>query len=765
MIKYASLFSGIGGFELGIQAASNSTGIKTKCVFASEFDPESKAKGINKQPARIIYNKNFGEYPHGDITKINASDVPDCDLIVAGVPCQSWSIAGKRCGFEDIRGTMWYEVFRILKEKKPKIALLENVKGILSHDGGKSFELICKELNKLGYIVNVEIYNTKHFGIPQNRERVFLTCTHIHEIVNIGHQTKMTISETTIQEYLFQIWLNNSNAVAKQQDRESKDLVLGWLLLCELIRALGQKTRFGFSLKTKRYLSKNYPNLFQVEDILQSTLNSNDWVSSEKRSKAIILTAMDEKSYTSATESVWQSIDILLQKVWEENYLGKSKYTTSTAIKQITDWKTFTYFQLVLSISTLIGRLRSSSNRSWNEILSGLIVIQEGTNYARINAIDEERVISESGNHYDGKIIGMEKANSFLVGHLTGSERSRSKIFPIGESPYRTDERTEQTTVNTLTAGGHSGGHHSSMTLICDSAHGFGMKKTEDQNTVPTLRANNGAASNNVIIHSTFPRSSKSGKGGTGHLQRNDGCTYCTDPNNHMAVEIQMGNYLNLATSYKVYDKKKKTNTVEILRILRKTIGKDSTEERRFAKFITFLETEILQSEVHGGGIPIQMERKPTRTTGELQSTAADYCNRMFEMWKQEKSRYTSYRQKQIEQLIREFTSSMQELPQPYSSQKGKVQDMWETREGVGVLRETLSTVQKMGESADGETQPIHRTTGIRRLTPVEVERLMGFPDNFTAGVADTNRYKCIGNSVTVPVVADIAEKILRAMV
>ena len=524
MIKYASLFSGIGGFELGIQAASDQTGIKTKCVFASEFDPESKAKDINKQPARIIYNKNFGEYPHGDIKKIDASDVPDCDLIVGGPPCQDYSIAGKRAGLCGAKGSMFHEFIRIVREKQPRNLLIENVKGILSSNAGWDFAKILIELEDAGYSCEGQVLNTKNY-LPQNRERVF------------------------------------------------------------------------------------------------------------------------------------------------------------------------------------------------------------------------------------------------LVGHLTGSERSGSKIFPIGDGDCRIDERTEQTAVNTLTAGGHSGGRHSSMTLLCDSAHGFGKKVPDDQNTVPTLRANTGAASNNIIVHSTLPRSSKTGKGGSGHLSRADGTTYCCDAANNLAVEIQMGNYLNLATSYKVYDKKKKTNTVEILRILRKTVGKDSTEERRFAKFITFLETEILQSEVHGGGIPIQMERKPTRTTGELQSTAADYCNRMFEMWKQEKSRYTSYRQKQIEQLIREFTSSMQELPQPYSSQKGKVQDMWETREGVGVLRETLSTVQKMGESADGETQPIHRTTGIRRLTPVEVERLMGFPDNFTAGVADSNRYRCIGNSVTVPVVADIAEKILKTMV
>ena len=353
MIKYASLFAGIGGFELGIQAASDKTGIETECVFASEFDPESKAKDINKQPARIIYNKNFGECPHGDITKTDASDMPDCDLIVGGPPCQDFSIAGKRAGLCGTKGSMFNEFIRIAREKQPRYLLIENVKGILSSNSGWDFAKILIELEDAGYSCEGQVLNTKNY-LPQNRERVF------------------------------------------------------------------------------------------------------------------------------------------------------------------------------------------------------------------------------------------------LVGHLAGSERSGSKIFPIGESPCRIDERAEQTTVNTLTAGGHSGGHHSSMTLLCDSAHGFGKKVPDDQNNVPTLRANKGASSNNVVVHSTWPRSSTTNKGGTGHLQRNDGCTYCTDPNNHMAVEM------------------------------------------------------------HGL---------------------------------------------------------------------------------------------------------------IRRLTPTEVELLQGFPRDWTAGIADTNRYRCIGNSVTVPVVADIMQKILKTMV
>ena len=350
MIKYASLFSGIGGFELGIQTASDErTGIKTKCVFASEFDPESKAKDINKQPARIIYNKNFGEYPHGDITKINASDVPDCDLIVGGPPCQDFSIAGKRAGLCGTKGSMFNEFIRIVREKQPKYILIENVKGILSSNRGWDFARILIELEDIGYECEWEVRNTKAY-LPQNRER------------------------------------------------------------------------------------------------------------------------------------------------------------------------------------------------------------------------------------------------AFIAGHLAGPERSRPKIFPIRESGTPFDKK--EPTVYCLDANYYKGVAQQARSMgLCDSGKGH-KKQTRDE-TIATLRANNGAGHNNVVCHSTYPRSSKSGKGGTGHLHKIDGTTYCLDAGNSVAVEM------------------------------------------------------------HGK---------------------------------------------------------------------------------------------------------------IRRLTPTECELLQGFPKGWTAGVADTNRYKCIGNSVSVPVVADIMKKILKTV-
>lgn len=286
-MKIASLFSGIGGFEKGILQADPGAEI----VFASEFDPDSKAKHINNQPARQIYKKNFGEYPHGDITKIKSTNVPDHDVLVGGPPCQGFSIAGKREGLCGAKGSMFYEFIRIARDKQPVLLLIENVKGILSSNGGWDFARILIELEDAGYICEWQVCNTAAF-LPQNRERVFI-----------------------------------------------------------------------------------------------------------------------------------------------------------------------------------IGHLRNGRTR---------------------------------------------------------------KIFPIGKSGDVVDEK--QPTVYTLDANYYKGCARQSRTMIlCDS--GQGRKSQPRDETIAPLRANTGAGHNNVVCHSTLPRSSTSGKGGIGHLQRDDGVSYCCDANNNIAVE------------------------------------------------------------------------------------------------------------------------------------------------------------------------------------------------------------------------------------
>ena len=159
-MKYFSMFSGIGGFELGL---ANST-LDFECVGFSEVDIYAKA----------IYTNWFPNHRDwGDATKIKAEELPEFDFLVAGFPCQAFSIAGERKGFDDTRGTLFFEIARILKEKRPKYFLLENVKGLLSHDGGNTFTRMLRILSELGYYVEWEIINSKLF-VPQNRERLYL---------------------------------------------------------------------------------------------------------------------------------------------------------------------------------------------------------------------------------------------------------------------------------------------------------------------------------------------------------------------------------------------------------------------------------------------------------------------------------------------------------------------------------------------------------------------------------------------------------------
>lgn len=162
MIKIAELFAGIGGFFSGFREEFGEENIEL--VFASEID----------KFATQSYTAIYGHTPHGDITQIHETDIPDHDILVGGFPCQAFSVAGKRLGFEDTRGTLFFEVARIAKEKQPRMLLLENVKGLVTHDKGRTFEVIVQTLSEIGYRVDFEILNSKYFNVAQNRERIFI---------------------------------------------------------------------------------------------------------------------------------------------------------------------------------------------------------------------------------------------------------------------------------------------------------------------------------------------------------------------------------------------------------------------------------------------------------------------------------------------------------------------------------------------------------------------------------------------------------------
>ena len=162
--RFVDLFCGIGGFRFAAERFFKERHNSFKCVFSSDID----------EYACQSYKANFGEKPSGDITKVRAQDVPDHDLLFAGFPCQPFSIIGLGKGFEDTRGTLFFEIARILSVKKPKAFILENVKRLVSHENGKTFKKILQTLRELGYYVDYKILNALDCGLPQKRERVII---------------------------------------------------------------------------------------------------------------------------------------------------------------------------------------------------------------------------------------------------------------------------------------------------------------------------------------------------------------------------------------------------------------------------------------------------------------------------------------------------------------------------------------------------------------------------------------------------------------
>lgn len=184
IMKFIDLFAGIGGFRIALEEFGH------KCVFSSEMD----------KFCQTVYENNFKEIPSGDITKISANDIPDFDILTAGFPCQPFSYAGRQEGFNDkIRGTLFFDVLRIIEAKRPKMFLLENVKGLKSHNQGDTMDTILKSLENAGYDVHWTILNSHKFGVPQKRERWY--CVGFDKKTNFTFPTQ-TITNTTLRDII-----------------------------------------------------------------------------------------------------------------------------------------------------------------------------------------------------------------------------------------------------------------------------------------------------------------------------------------------------------------------------------------------------------------------------------------------------------------------------------------------------------------------------------------------------------------------------------
>ncbi len=186
-IKFIDLFCGLGGFRVAVEKSFTKRQVNFACVFSCDFDDD----------AQKSYEANFGEKPFGDITQITETVIPEHDILFAGFPCQAFSICGDQKGFEDTRGTLFFDIARILQTKRPAAFVLENVKQLVTHNRGKTFQRILETLHNLGYQTHHKILNAMDFGLPQKRERVFIVG--FREPRNFVWQLKKTRMKTLVE--------------------------------------------------------------------------------------------------------------------------------------------------------------------------------------------------------------------------------------------------------------------------------------------------------------------------------------------------------------------------------------------------------------------------------------------------------------------------------------------------------------------------------------------------------------------------------------
>lgn len=208
--KFIDLFAGIGGFRIPMQE------IGGKCVFSSEFNNH----------AQRAYELNFGEVPFGDITKIDLDIVPNHDILCAGFPCQPFSISGKMKGFEDTRGTLIYQVFKIIEKRKPKVVLLENVKHLVYHDKKRTLATIVNHLEEMGYHVSKKVLNASDFGVPQNRERIIIIANldKKFDFHKIKTKPKPVLKDFLDEENNFE-FLDEPHTILKEKKKQVSGLI------------------------------------------------------------------------------------------------------------------------------------------------------------------------------------------------------------------------------------------------------------------------------------------------------------------------------------------------------------------------------------------------------------------------------------------------------------------------------------------------------------------------------------------------------------
>ena len=379
-MNFLDLFSGIGGFRLGLERNGH------KPVGYVEID----------KFARQSYNAMFdtsGEWTAKDITKVTDEEWREfhgkVDIIAGGFPCQAFSIAGKRLGFLDsTKGTLFFDIARAVKEIQPRYVFMENVKGLINHNQGNTLKVIINTMNELGYYVDIELINSKNFGVPQNRERVYLICTKANETTKDGLIQNLNTSMKITESYLLGLLQKNLAEAKKLQERKSKEWVLNYLILKDMVGAI-QKN------------SSSKSTMMMIKNILLD----------------------GQKQGVSSLESM-ESIEELLKTISGENLS-----TILTSINKIMSSETCTSLKILANILNATCVLQGYYQSYWKKVLLYSTLVQENTKYAKISdyVSTEESRFDDWINGDSVKSVVIKKQD--IIGHLRGD--SGREVFPF----------------------------------------------------------------------------------------------------------------------------------------------------------------------------------------------------------------------------------------------------------------------------------------------------------------------------------------------
>ncbi|MFA7143614.1 MAG: DNA (cytosine-5-)-methyltransferase, partial [Candidatus Dojkabacteria bacterium] len=402
-IRFIELFGGIGGFRAGLESLG--------CRSVGYYE-------IDKYAVRT-YNANWdGWHRPTDIRKIKAEEIPDHEILTAGFPCQPFSVAGQRKGFADTRGTLFFEIARILEEKRPPYIFLENVRGLISHDKGRTLNTILNTLNELGYYVDYRVLNSRDFGVPQNRERIYIIGINVKclkEFVEDGQSKKTIIFEEIIKPHLLEILLNIYSGVKKPHEIELKDLELDSVILKEMVKSgLTQKLPY---LKTiLKELIPNYQNYSLIEPRAASDVREDLWEFREKDHIGLIPMMDTDRDIPQPEE--YMNTESLLKKCWEGNSKNPKEFITSMVKNVITEKKIYSSVEIEVITNLFIVVWKDVLCDWWKETSSNLTKKRENTNVE---------------NMWYVMGTGKEREKAIFIGHLRGLPRPQ--VFPfIGDA-------------------------------------------------------------------------------------------------------------------------------------------------------------------------------------------------------------------------------------------------------------------------------------------------------------------------------------------